>query len=107
MAILQICDNFRKSVTGPYKKPLLLKNVREVKSDPCAKFCLNVIIVATNIASKHFSLKKAPGPGLKHLEMQLNFGDTGDAVEQGYHTLGKHLENSNVTEWLEFDMSRD
>ena len=65
------------------------KMLGTVKSDPCAKFRLNVIIVATNIASKHFSLKKAPGPGLKHLEMQLNFGDTGGAVEQAYNTLGK------------------
>ena len=45
--------------------PLPLKNVKDGEICPCAKFRLNVIIVARNIANKHFSLKKAPDPGLK------------------------------------------
>ena len=48
--------------------PLLLKNVKDSEICPCAKFRFNYIFVARNIANKHFSLKKAPDPGLKHLE---------------------------------------
>ena len=69
LAILQICDIFRKSVTWhvtwAYKMPLSLKNVKDGEICSCAKFRFNVIIVARNIANKHFSLKKAPDPGLK------------------------------------------
>ena len=71
-AILQICDIFMKSVTWhvtwPYKMLLSLKNVKDSESCPCAKFRFNYVFVARNIANKHFSLKKAPDPGLKHLE---------------------------------------
>ena len=38
-----------------------------MKSVHVPKFCFNYIFVARNIANKHFSLKKAPDPGLKHL----------------------------------------
>ena len=47
---------------------LSLKNVKDGEISLCAKFRFNVIIVARNIANKHFSLKKAPDLGLKHLE---------------------------------------
>ena len=48
--------------------PLSLKHVKDSEICPCAKFRFNYIFVARNIANKHFSLKKAPDPGLKHLE---------------------------------------
>ena len=43
---------------------LSLKNVEDSEICLCAKFRFNVIIVARNIAKKHFSLKKAPDPVL-------------------------------------------
>ena len=66
LAILQICEIFRKSVTWhdtrPHKMPLSLKNVKDSEICPCAKFRFNYILVARNFASKHFSLKKSPWP---------------------------------------------
>ena len=47
----------------------LKKNVKDSEICPCAKFRFNFIFVARNIANQHFSLKKAPDPGLKHLEI--------------------------------------
>ena len=52
--------------------PLWLENVKDGEICLCAKFRFNVIIVARNIADKKFSLKKAPDPGLKHLENHKN-----------------------------------
>ena len=45
-----------------------LQNVKDSEICPCAKFRFYYIFVARNIANKHFSLKKAPDPSLKHLE---------------------------------------
>ena len=44
---------------------------------PCAKFRFNYIFVARNIAKKHFSLKIAPDPGLKHLKVSDPGGGSG------------------------------
>ena len=49
------------------KMPLSLKNVKDSEICPRAKFRFNYIFVSRNIANKHFSLKKAPDPGLKHV----------------------------------------
>ena len=51
--------------------PLSLKDVKHSEICPCAKFRFTYIFVARNIANKHFFLKKAPDPGLKHLEPAL------------------------------------
>ena len=49
---------------------LSLKNVKDGEICLCARYRFNFIIVARNIANKHFSLKKAHDPGLyKHLEL--------------------------------------
>ena len=47
------------------------KNVKDSEICPCAKFRFKYIFVARNIANKHFSLKKAPDPGVKHLEFAI------------------------------------
>ena len=52
--------------------PLSLKTVKYSEICPCAKFRFNYIFVGRNIANKHFSLKKAPDPGLKQLEEYAN-----------------------------------
>ena len=66
LAILQICEIFRKSVTlhvtWTYKMPLSLKNVKGSEICPCAKFRFNYIFVARNIANKHFPWKKPAWP---------------------------------------------
>ena len=64
--------------------PLSLKNVKDSEICPRAKFRFNYIFVARNIANKHFSLKKAPDPGLKHLKVSDPGGGSGGS---GPHPL--------------------
>ena len=54
--------NHRKAIVT------LKKNVKDGENCPCAKFRFNFIIVARNVANKHFSLKKVPDSDLKHFE---------------------------------------
>ena len=47
-----------------------LKNVKGDEIYPCAKFRVNFINSARNIANKPFSLKKVAGPGLNYKRLE-------------------------------------